>query len=81
MERIHINDQEVDQIITKILKEVDDSTRQTLYDRLQEVFYERGTLINVQVPYLVAMKDTVEDYRQPITMLPQLKYAHLKDVK
>jgi peptide/nickel transport system substrate-binding protein len=77
----HINDQEVDQIITKILKEVDDSTRQTLYDRLQEVFYERGTLINVQVPYLVAMKDTVEDYRQPITMLPQLKYAHLKDVK
>lgn len=77
----HIKDSEVDQLITKILKETNDANRQKLYDRLQEVFYERGTLINVQIPYLVAMKDTVEDYRQPITMLPQLKYAHFKDVK
>lgn len=77
----HIGDEEVDQIITKILMEVDDSARQALYDRLQEVFYERGTLINVQVPYLVAMKDNVEDYRQPITMLPQLKYVHFQGVK
>jgi len=27
------------------------------------------------------MKDTVEDYRQPITMLPQLKYARFKGAK
>lgn len=75
----HIKDPEVDQIIAQILKETDSTNRQKLYDRLQEVFYERGTLINIQIPYLVAMKDTVEDYRQPITMLPQLKYVHFKD--
>ena len=41
-------------------------------------FTSAGTLMNVQVPYLVAMRSGVQDYRQPITMLPQLKYATIK---
>lgn len=77
----HIADPEVDSLIQQIVTEVNDATRQQLYDKLQQVFFDRGTLINVQVPYLVAMKDTVEDYRQPITMLPQLKYARFKGAK
>jgi peptide/nickel transport system substrate-binding protein len=74
----HINDPEVDDLITKIKSEVDDAQRQEYYDRLQEVFFERGTVINLQVPYLVGLSDAVQDYRQPITMLSQLKYAYIK---
>lgn len=77
----HISDTEVDDLIMNILKEVDDNQRQSYYDRLQEIFFERGTLINVQVPYLVAMKKEIVDYRQPITMLPQLKYVHFEGSK
>ena len=77
----HMNDPEIDAIIEKILSEVDNAKRQVLYDKLQELFVERGTIMDVQVPYLVAMKDSVEDYRQPITMIPQLRYAHFKGAK
>jgi ABC-type transport system substrate-binding protein len=77
----HIADKEVDSLVSQILAEVDDTKRQGYYDRLQEIFFERGTLINIQVPYLVGMKKSVSDYRQPITMLPQLKYVHFEDAK
>ncbi|MDA3809965.1 MAG: ABC transporter substrate-binding protein [Spirochaetaceae bacterium] len=74
----HMNDPEADQLIAKIRSEVDAKVRQSYYDRLQEIFVERGTVINLQVPYLVALTDRVQDYRQPLTMLSQLKYAYLK---
>lgn len=61
-----------------MLIEVDSTKRQALYDRLQERFVEKGTLVNVRVPYLVAMKDSVEDYRRPIAMLPQYRYIPFK---
>lgn len=71
----HMDDAEVDSLIGSIMAETDAALRRELYGTLQEVFYERGTTMNVQVPYLVAMRSDVQDYRQPITMLPQLKYA------
>ncbi len=74
----HMADSEVDELISAIRSEVDDAVRQQHYDRLQEVFYERGTTINLQVPYLVATSTRVNDYRQPVTMLPQLKYATIE---
>ena len=74
----HINDAEVDALIAGILSETDDTARQNLYTKLQQRFFEAGTLINVQVPYLVAMKEGVTDFRQPITMLPQYKYTYIK---
>jgi peptide/nickel transport system substrate-binding protein len=48
------------------------------YAELQEIFHEEGTVINVQVPYLVALSNAVTDYRQPLTMLPQLEYATIE---
>lgn len=75
----HINDTEVDTLIEKIKGEVDDAARQGYYDRLQEVFHERGTVLNLQVPYLVGLSDKVQDYRQPVTMISQLKYAYLAE--
>ncbi len=74
----HMNDPEVDDLISKIKSEIDDLQRQKYYDKLQEVFFERGTVINIQVPYLVGLSNTVQDYRQPVTMITQLKYACLK---
>jgi peptide/nickel transport system substrate-binding protein len=74
----HMNDAEVDRLIGSIMAETDVALRRDLYGKLQEAFYERGTVMNVQVPYLVAMRSDVQDYRQPITMLPQLKYATIK---
>jgi peptide/nickel transport system substrate-binding protein len=74
----HMNDPEVDRLIEKIRAEVDPALRQTYYDRLQEIFYERGTVINLQVPYLVGTSEALKDYRQPVTMLPQLEYAYIE---
>lgn len=74
----HMNDPEVDNLITRIKSEINDAKRQEYYDQLQEVFFERGTVINLQVPYLVGMSNRVQDYRQPLTMLTQLKYVYLK---
>lgn len=77
----HMKDPEVDSIIERITREVDDETRLALYGELQELFYERGALLNVQVPYLVALSDSVEDFRQPVTMIPQLKHLKLRSAK
>ena len=75
----HMADAEVDELIDKISSEVDDAKRQSYYDRLQEVFHERGTVINVQVPYFVAMRQEVKNYRQPPTMLNQYEYTYIEE--
>jgi len=75
----HIDDAEVDELIAKISAEVDEAKRQQYYDRLQEVFYERGTVINIQVPYFVAMRPEVKDYRQPPTFMVQYEYTYIEE--
>lgn len=74
----HMNNAKVDELIDSIRAEVDPAVRQGFYDELQEVFHEEGTVINLQVPYLVGVSSAVKDYRQPITMLPQLEYASIE---
>lgn len=74
----HMDHPEVDRLIDLISAEVDEQKRQEYYDELQEIFYEEGPLINVQVPYLVAMSDSVVNYRQPLTMIPQYKYIEIR---
>lgn len=74
----HMSDREVDELIEKIQVEVDQVKRQDYYDRLQEIFIERGTVLNIQVPYLVGLSDRIMDYRQPATMLPQYKHTYIK---
>ena len=74
----HMNNARVDELIGMIRGEVSPQTRQTYYDELQDIFQKEGTVINLQVPYLVGVSDSVMDYRQPVTMLPQLKYASLE---
>ena len=74
----HISNAKVDALIEKISAEVDVEKRNGYYDDLQEIFYEEGTLLNIQIPYLVALSDKIVDYRQPLTMLPQYKYTDIK---
>ena len=74
----HIADAEVDDLISKISTEVDSVQRQEYYDQLQEVFHERGTIINIQVPYFVAMRPEVQDYRQPPTFMTQYEYTYIE---
>ena len=74
----HMNIPEVDALIDRIKMEVDDGKRLEYYHELQEIMHERGTVINLQVPYLVGTSDRFVDYRQPVTMLTQLKYGYLK---
>ncbi len=69
----------VDELIYAITREIDDTNRQNLYNELQEYFYNNGPVLNIQVPYLVAMKEYIEDYKQPITMLPV--YKDIKIIK
>ncbi|MDD3996364.1 MAG: ABC transporter substrate-binding protein [Sphaerochaetaceae bacterium] len=71
----HLGEPYVDELIDKISLEPDFQTRVGYYHELQDWFYEYGPLINVQVPKLVALSDTIVDYRLPMTMLPQLKYT------
>lgn len=71
----HMNNARVDELIGLIRGEVNPQTRQGYYDELQDIFQKEGTVINLQVPYLVGVSDSLKDYRQPVTMLPQLKYA------
>ena len=68
-----ISDPYLDTLINSITKEVNEEKRQSLYDELQTYFYESGPLLNIQVPYLVAMKDFINGYEQPVTMLPVYK--------
>lgn len=74
----HLADERVDALIDKISSEIDPDKRTGYYHELQELFYEEGPLLNVQVPYLVAISDRIIDYRQPLTMLPQYKYTDIK---
>ncbi len=74
----HLKDATVDTLIDAISSEVDPDKRTEFYHQLQDWFYENGALINVQVPYLVALNDRVLHYKQPLTMLPQYKYMDLK---
>lgn len=71
----HIDDPELDRLIFAINGEVNDDTRQGYYKELQELFYERGTTINIQVPYYVGLSPKVIDYRQPLTLVTQYEYT------
>lgn len=74
----HMNMEEVDILIDKIRGEVDPEVRLGYYHELQRIFHEKGTIINVQVPYLVAVNENVVDYRQPLSMIPQYKYTDIR---
>lgn len=74
----HIDNPRIDELIESIRGEIDAEKRMEYYAELQEIFHEEGTVINVQVPYLVALNNAVTDYRQPLTMLPQLEYATIE---
>lgn len=75
----HIDNARVDELIASILAEVDDGKRQQYYDELQDIFYEEGTLINVQVPYYVAVSDKIKDYRQAPTFMTQYEYLSIEE--
>ncbi|MDC7246302.1 MAG: ABC transporter substrate-binding protein [Sphaerochaetaceae bacterium] len=70
----------LDELIDSISREVHNDKRQQLYDELQNYFYENGPLLNIQVPYLVAMKENIEGYEQPVTMLPVYKNVTVDQV-
>jgi peptide/nickel transport system substrate-binding protein len=74
----HMDEPVINDLIDKIASEVDPDQRTMYYHELQEWFHENGALLNVQVPYLVAINDSIVDYRQPLTMLPQYKYMDIK---
>ncbi|MDY0288057.1 MAG: ABC transporter substrate-binding protein [Sphaerochaeta sp.] len=74
----HFDNERVNTLIDKITGEIDEAKRLGYYHELQEIFYEEGALLNVQVPYLVGINDRVIGYKQPLTMLPQYKYTDIK---
>ncbi|HKM06089.1 MAG TPA: ABC transporter substrate-binding protein [Sphaerochaeta sp.] len=74
----HVDDPRINALIDKIAAELDEAKRTSYYHELQDIFYEEGALLNVQVPYLVATNDRVIDFKQPLTMLPQYKYTDIR---
>ncbi|MFA6764596.1 MAG: ABC transporter substrate-binding protein [Sphaerochaetaceae bacterium] len=74
----HLSDPYVDSLIDRIAAEPDFDTRTKYYHDLQQWFHDEGPLLNVQVPLLIALSDKIIDYRHPMTMIPQLKYADIK---
>lgn len=73
----HMDNPRINTLIDKISEEVDEDVRLGYYHELQEIFYEEGALLNVQVPYLVGITDRVINYKQPLTMLPQYKFVDI----
>lgn len=76
---LHIDDPKINDLIDKISKEVDATKRQSYYDEIQEIFYEEGGLINLQVPYMVAINTRISEFIQPLTLITQLKHTDIKE--
>ncbi len=74
---LHIDDPKVNALIDKISMEVDKDRRQAYYDEIQDIFYKEGGLMNLQVPYLVAINTRISEFIQPITFITQLKYTDI----
>ncbi len=74
----HIDEPQLNALIDKISMEPDDAVRLKLYHDLQDYFYAEGSLIDVQVPLLIATSKAVVNYRHPLTQIPQYKYFDLK---
>ncbi len=74
----HIDAPLLNDLIDKISAEADEQQRLNYYHQLQDFFYEEGSLINVQVPLLIATSKKVINYRHPLTQIPQYKYFDLK---
>ena len=74
----HLDNPRINTLIEKITAEIDEAKRLGYYHELQEIFYEEGALLNLQVPFLVGINDRVIGYKQPLTMLPQYKYTDIK---
>jgi len=74
----HLDDPVINDLIDAISEEIDEDKRNQYYAELQQIFHEEGTVLNVQIPYLVAISDKVINYRQPITMIPQYKYMDIQ---
>jgi len=70
---LHIDDPKINDLIDKISQEVDAKKRQTFYDEIQDSFYAEGGLMNLQVPYLVAINTRISEFIQPLTFITQLK--------
>lgn len=55
----HYDDPEANAIIDKIVAESDPETRVSYYHDLQDVIYKTGTIINFQVPLLIAVSSDI----------------------
>jgi len=75
----HIKDPILDNLIDSISMEVDETRRNDLYKELQEYFIENGAMLNIQVPYFVAMNNKIGGYEQPLSMLPNYKKVYIKE--
>lgn len=76
----HLNDPKLDNLIDRISMEVDEEIRNDLYKELQQYFIENGAMINIQVPYFVAMNNKIAGYEQPLTMLPNYKKSIYQEI-
>lgn len=74
----HFDNPEANDLIDKIAAESDVDKRISYYHDLQDVFYEDGSIINVQVPLLVAVSSDIVNYSHPLTQIPQYKYTDIK---
>ena len=57
----HLDNPKINALIDKISAEADDEARLGYYHELQEVFYEEGSVINIQVPLLVALSTKIKN--------------------
>ncbi len=74
----HLDNPKINELIDNISEEADEAKRLSYYHELQEIFYEEGSLIDVQVPLLVAVSNRIVNYRHPLTQIPQYKYMDIK---
>lgn len=74
----HFDNPKANELIDKIAAEADVDKRLGYYHELQQVFYDEGSIINVQVPLLIAVSSDIVNYSHPLTQIPQYKYMDIK---
>jgi peptide/nickel transport system substrate-binding protein len=69
----HLASPEADRIMNAILSELDEAKRIQLYGELQQWFHDKGPVMTIQVPFIVAQTKRVLEYNEPMTRIIKIE--------
>jgi peptide/nickel transport system substrate-binding protein len=74
-----LNIPRMDEIIDALQQEIDPVRRQELYDEMQWLLYNEGTLVAIALPFNLVMHERVVNYREAANMLTEIERVDIAD--